>query len=134
MDFGSCHVLEPAEASLQGAKSNELVAYPIVFAKAVIDQLAMQFLHTRCEIVLQFEIWKQRIQQIEFDPIISGIGPDLAGIGDFGTGDEFFYSVADIPHLIILIITADVHGSILYSILWCVHEGDERAGDVAAVD
>ena len=128
------HALKPVEASLQSTQSDELVSNPILFAKAMIDQLTIQFLHAAREIILKLKIREQFVQQIEFDAVIPRIDADLARIGNFRARDKAFHPISNIAHLIILTIAADVHGFVVNYFLWCIHESNEGSGDVAAVD
>ena len=57
------------------------------------------------------------IEQIEFDPIIPRIGADLAGIGNFGAGDESFHLVADVADLIVFGIAADIDRLVVDALL-----------------
>ena len=127
-------MFESIDLSFQGAQPDELVSCPIRFIETVIDQLSMQFVHASREIVLQGKIWNDRIQQIEFDSVVSRVGADLARIRYFGAWDECFYPIGNVSDLIVLIIAADVYGLVVYLFPWCIHKSEESPRDVAAAE
>src|SRR5579883_3401789 len=114
---------EQAEPGPQRPQAHELRAAPIVEAEAVIDQLAMQLLHPGRDAVLEMEIGKQRLEQIELDPIVARVGADLARIGDLGGGDQPLHLIADVAHLIVFSIGPDIDRLVVHPFARCGHEG-----------
>ena len=55
----SSHVLKPVKAAFQGAKPDELISDPILIAKLMVNEFAMQFFHAGREIILKLKIRKQ---------------------------------------------------------------------------
>ena len=116
-----------------GAERIDLPSQSFV-GKSVSTQLAIKFIHSGSKIVLQLEIGEQLIEQIEFDTVIPWISPDLAGIGDFCARNELLHAIANVANLVVLRIAADIDRLVVNPLFRRIHEGNEGAGDVPAMN
>ncbi len=126
--------LKPIQAALQHAQPDELVAGPVIARKTVVAELPVQLFHSGSKVVLELVVRELCGEQVEFYAVVPRIGPHFSGIRDRGARDQTADHVADIPHLIILGVRADVDCLVMNAIARRGHEGDEGAGNVAAVN
>ena len=126
--------LEEVESPLEGAEADELVALEVPLAEAVLDHLAVELLHAAGQVVLEAEVGQVAGELVEVDPVVPRVGADLAGVDDPGGRDQPLDLVADVAHLVVLAVAADVDGLVVDGLPGGAGEGGEGAGDVAAVD
>src|SRR5262249_62215207 len=72
------------ESPLEGAEADELVAFEVLLAEAVLDHLAVELLHAAGQVVLEAEVGQVAGELVEVDPVVPRGGPDLAGVDHLG--------------------------------------------------
>src|SRR6267142_1874301 len=126
--------LDLVERLLDRTQSHKLIAFKILFREAMLHHLAMQLLHSRLQVVLEFEVRQEPVKHVEVDAIIAGVGPDFAGVGDPGRRHQPLHLISHIAYLIVLTVGADIDRLVMNDVARRTGESQKSAGNVAAMD